>query len=456
MGTRPGGERGKALIRYHIAVTVLLGAGALLLPAPGRAQGTVMVELDYFGHRLLASCPVRPESGSAASFQELVSRDAVEVGPCVAELVQRVAPQYGLTGYAEVLLLERFVARLPAAESDADKYTSFAPAALQGRPLARRDRIALLYALLSSAGYGVGMMESEGYYFLVLRVGEEISGHWWEREDWYAWEPGRPFSDAGTAAGFSSAVKVTAHDGRAVEFILPDLPWERTAAGERKQLQAPAGCPRAWDRSIVRRPELERYLDLWPRDRMVQAKNAATVLAAFGFRDLLRPYGALARMESPLRRLGLVGRLGPAGRGWGEEALGNCLLQYEVLNLDYDWKHAQEEGSLTRHPAATLFLGGDCDELCFTLIGLLRLAGFPQERMVMLRYEAGSPDAHMNLGVAPAGGKLPSGSFVEAAGRRYYIMDPAYKYLSNNRVATVWGLLPDKYKGREAQILPLK
>jgi hypothetical protein len=391
------------------------------------------IRVDYFGHPVRLECAVEAAEFPAATFLELVKKDEAETASCIQPMA-RAASSLGLDGYAQALFFERLVAGLPGSRSETGSNTSFAEAVRDGKPLARRDRIALLYALLSRAGFGVGVMRGDEYYFLVLRIDEEISGRRWARQDRFTWEPGRPFTDVGPAADFHRAHPVVYHDGRPVDFPFPDLDW-KAGGGKAKSLTSPPGCPKSWDRSLSRRPGLEHYLSLWPRDQAVQSANSHLILAEYGLDRTMSDRAGLA-----------------------DEALGNCILQYAIGNFPYDWERAKDPDSdpTVRHPGETLFRGGDCDELTYVLLGLLRLAGFDPSRIVVLRWDPGQADTHMNLGVEPLSGTLEFGSWVESRGRRFYIMDPSYMYTYNNKLATVWGMLSKKYQGKRTEIYPVK
>jgi len=391
------------------------------------------VEVDYYGTAIEVRCEIEARGGEAESIEELVDKNLAEVDRCFRALDKKASEKYGIKGYSQLILFSKFLDTLPQAQHGHGRgWTSFAEAVLENRPLDPADQTALLYSLIVKSGQSVWIMRSGRHYFITVRVDNEISGTWWGNNNRYAWAPGHPFDNPGETRRFNNAEAVVHSHGRAIEFVLPDLPWELTEKGEAKIFKAPRGCPETWRKKVRRLPQFERFLELWPRDRQVLSTNAEKIIEPYGFREVLKQNGS----------------------DLNHEEFGTCLLRYSMINMEYNEARdrRRQEAHVTRNPAEALFMGGDCDELSYALIGLLRMAGFPNDNIKVLRWRAGTPDSHMNLGILPLTGKLSQGSYIEHQEKRFYIMDPAYTYTYNGRLATAWGMLSDEYHNQQAEI----
>lgn len=406
-----------------------------LLPVLARG-GEVSFSIDYFGCPIKMLCEVEEAGGAdVSSFTTLVSRDESEIGDCMKSLLD-VSVRHDIRGYAQALLFWRFVESLPGGDKSSD-WTSFADA-VRGRGLSRNDKIALLYVMLGKAGYGVEVKRTGREHFLVVKLDHSIPGFSWSPLH-YTWEPGHEFYDEKALARFHSAYDVLAHEGAAMTFdSLPDVNWEMTAPGREVSFKSPDGCPDQWAFKVRRLPGYEEFLALWPREYEIMGLNAGKMLEPFGFEQRFRP----------------------AMGGMDNEDFGNCVFQWVQLNLPYDYPHSKEPPAtrITRNPVETLMVykKGVCSELSMTLVGLLLDSGFPPDYIKIAQWDKGTARGHINIAVAPLSGDLGSGTYFtdRKNGRKYYLMDPAYR-ITGNRLGIKWGDLHEDYEKKQAILMNL-
>jgi len=415
---------------------LLLAAKIIFAQEPPTKDFTI----DYFGFPLKMQCPVVPGKTAADSMKNLVAKNSEEIKDCF-DALKNLSANYQIEGYAQVLLYAKLVESLPGSKK-AGPRASFADAALNSQPLSKNDQIALLFALISQAGWGTVLYETDAGYVINLKIKDKIEGIAdLSFPGFFFWQPGKSFTDLPPIYRKRRIFHKVVSDGRPLAFDrIPQIPWLMTKEGREVSFQSPEGCPQEWNFKVSRLPSYEEFLSLWPRSDTVLAPIAYQILTPFDFDNVFRP----------------------RPYNMSEERFGTCLLNWVQVNTDYDQKHADDSvarnkkvsanamsaadfdpNSQLRNPLEILFTirKGICTELSITLIAILEAAGFPGENIIMLAYNPRTPKAHINLAVAPLTSDLPKdASYIEINGDQYYIMDPAY-YIRDpkQKIITAWG-----------------
>lgn len=416
------------------------------LPASTREQGQTEFAIDYFGFPLKLQCQIIPSPIAAENLKQLIAKNTAEITPCLKSL-KRLSSDYKISGYAQVLLLARWVQELPAA-GQPGPLLSFAEAVLEKKPLAKRDQLALLHSMLAALGFKSALYLTDKDPLLLLYVQEPIEGIS-SGDHFYLWEPGKSFTDL---PQFPRQVKIREkllNQGQPITFEeLPEIPWLMTREGAQVSFKTPEACPPQWSFSLRRLPQYEEFLALWPRANFILAPLSFPMLKPFSLEQIFSP-----RPEAMT-----------------DEQFGTCLLNWLQLNVPYDEAHAEDfadknkhilqkklapedrtVGRQNRNPVETLLVSrkGICAELSITLAGILQSAGYAPNHIALASYDQGTVNPHLNLAVRPLSDDLPEdAAYLLLNGERFYIMDPSvYIYDQNQTLVTRWGDTP--YKGKK-------